>query len=165
MNSALYDLYAECFPNYPIREALFYSLLVPEKAHILCKRAGSRQIGFSVIHGNSVSLLCVAEDYRNRGIGTELLELSEEYIAGTGADRVILGRGSHYLLQGVPHDSDSVAAFFEHRGYSALWTSVDMRLSLNRFHTGDIAITGLPAECGIQIFKKRGNAPASRSRS
>lgn len=154
MNSEIYDLYTKCFPNYPIKESLFILLLAPEKAHIICKRVGNKLIGFSMIHGNSISLLCVDEHYRNNDIGTELLKLSEKFISNTRADKIILGRGRYYLLQGVPHDDNSVVPFFEHRGYLALWTSVNMCLSLNSFQVDNIIIPPCPGNVKFRFISR-----------
>lgn len=124
----LYRLFQVCFPEYPASEAVFNEQLKPELAQIVSEYDGGRLIGYSLIHGNSISLLCVAPDYRNQGIGSRLLEQSEELIRETGAQTIILGRGKHYLLQGVPADEPSAQDFFERRGYSADWVSANMEL-------------------------------------
>jgi len=33
-----------------------------------------------MIHGNSITLICVIDDYRNNGYGSRMLKESEEYI-------------------------------------------------------------------------------------
>ncbi len=130
---ALFELYLKCFPQYPVTEKLFRELLRPEKAHIISKYVGSRLAGFAMVHGNSVSLLCVDEEFRHRGFGTVLLREAEEYIARQGAERIRLGSGRYYLLQGVPMDDEAVVPFFEKRGYTARWNSTNMELPLADF--------------------------------
>lgn len=136
----IYELYIRCFPEYPIREKLFMELLRPEAVETICTREKGKLIGFSMLHGNSISLLCVDAAYRGKGVGSRLLQRSEEHIYGTGADRIILGNGERYLLQGVPDDEYSAVAFFAHRGYSAQWTSVNMDLPLAAFCVDSIDI-------------------------
>jgi len=99
-----------------------------------------------MIHGNSITLICVIDDYRNNGYGSRMLKESEEYIKAKlpSADTIILGRGKHYLLQGVPVEGCKAVSYFEKRGYSAKWTSVNMSLSLNHFHPDTIAIPPKP---------------------
>ena len=122
----LYQLYLECFPQYPIKEAWFFDLLKPEKATLLQERREGELAGFSLIHGNAIALLCVKASCRRQGIGSKLLALSEEHIARQEETRVILGQTRWYLLQGVPLENPEAVPFFEHRGYTAAWTSVNM---------------------------------------
>ncbi len=140
----LFDLYLSCFPNYPVTEELFYDLLKLEKAHIIHKYIDGNLAAFSVIHGSSISLFCVAKEHRNQGIGSDLLEASEQYIRDSGADRIILGRGKHYLLQGVPTDQEEVLRFFKKRGYSATWISTNMQLELKSFSADELEIPKPP---------------------
>lgn len=130
----IYDLYIRCFPEYPVKKELFMSLLEPEKAVIFTEYDGEKLTGFSMIHSNSIALLCVDDIRRRKGIGGKLLAKSEEYIQNTNAEKIILGRGSRYLLQGVPDDKYSSVDFFRKRGYTAGWTSVNMSLPLADFN-------------------------------
>lgn len=149
----LYQLYLKCFPDYPVREPLFLSQLAPEKAHILIERQDGKLIGFSMIHDQSIALLCVDEDHRGRGVGTRLLEQSEAWIF-TKADRVILGRGRYYLLQGVPDDKNSAVGFFQGRGFSAGWTSVNMCLPLADFHVDRLQIPPCPQDISFRFISE-----------
>lgn len=129
----LYELYCRCFPQYPVTEKLFCELLQPEKAHIIVKYEGNRLVGFAMVHGNSVSLLCVEEAFRRRGIGSTLLREAEAHISQLGAERIRLGSGRYYLLQGVPTENEEVVPFFKKRGYTARWCSTNMELPLADF--------------------------------
>ena len=120
----LYTLYRPCFPDYPAAEAVFRECLKRERGQVLYAGEGGETVGYALIHGGSLSLLCVDRRYRNRGHGAALLEAAETRIRASGADRVLLGRGRYYLLQGVPAEDPAVPAFFERRGYAASWTSV-----------------------------------------
>lgn len=132
----LYTLYRPCFPDYPAAEAVFRECLKRERGQVLYAGEGGETVGYALIHGGSLSLLCVDRRYRNRGHGAALLEAAETRIRASGADRVLLGRGRYYLLQGVPAEDPAVPAFFERRGYAASWTSVNMRLDLRGFGAG-----------------------------
>ncbi len=139
MNNGLLRLYLSCFPDYQVTEVIFNTSLNPDAAHIIHLHENDKLIGYSLIHKNSVSILCVDKEFRNRGIGSMLLEQSERYISDAGYDTVILGRGMYYLLQGVPEDS-RIISFFEKRNYQAKWTSVNMTLPLIDFNTDNIDI-------------------------
>lgn len=144
MYNQLYPLFRVCFPNYPVTEAVFNRQLRPDLARIISRFDGDQLIGYSLIHGNSIALLCVDPSYRNQGIGSHLLELSEETIAQTGAHTILLGRGKHYLLQGVPADEPSAQGFFERRGYSADWISVNMELRTKAHVPACLALPDAP---------------------
>lgn len=152
MHHALYTLYLKCFPDFPVTEALFTALLVPDKAHIFYKWNAGRLVGFSMLHQNSIALLCVDEDYRNKGVGTELLELSEKHLSA--ADKITLGYGSHYLLQGIPEGDGSAVAFFRHRGYTAGWSSVNMHLNLKGFCAESTGIPPCPDGISFRFLRK-----------
>lgn len=146
MYQNLFELYLKCFPSYPVTQELFFDLLQPEKAHIIQKLISGKLVGFSMIHGGSISLLCVDQKFRRQGIGTELLSVSEQYIKDLGATRIYLGRGKYYLLQGVPTDPEETVQFFKNRGYSASWTSTNMQLNLKAFSSVDLQIPKAPTD-------------------
>ena len=147
----LYALYRRCFPDYPAAEAVFRECLKRERGQVLYAGEGGETVGYALIHGGSLSLLCVDRRYRNRGHGAALLEAAETRIRASGADRVLLGRGRYYLLQGVPAEDPAVPAFFERRGYATSWTSVNMRLDLRGFGAGRLDIPPVPETVGLRF--------------
>ena len=149
----LYALYRRCFPDYPAAEAVFRECLKRERGQVLYAGEGGETVGYALIHGGSLSLLCVDRRYRNRGHGAALLEAAETRIRASGADRVLLGRGRYYLLQGVPAEDPAVPAFFERRGYAASWTSVNMRLDLRGFGAGRLDIPPAPETVGFRFAR------------
>ena len=153
MFEELYHLYLRCFPEYPITLNLFLDLLKPQEAYIIQKREQTQLTGFAMIHANSITLLCVDKPYRGKGIGSKLLKESEAYIAKSGADNIILGRGRHYLLQGVPADKYNHVSFFETRGYTAQWSSVNMSLSLEHFDRQSLRIPPCPEEIHFRFLR------------
>lgn len=97
-----------------------------------------------MVHGGSVPVLCVAEEHHRKGIGSRLLTAAEAYIRGLGEKKLTLGCGPYYLLQGVPVVGENVS-FFEKRGYTAAWTSVNMELDLDGFDRNSLSIPPAPA--------------------
>ena len=150
----LYRLYLECFPQYPIREDLFSQLLQPEKATIFREYQGDALAGFAMVHGNSISLLCVSPDCRGHGYGTRLLKQAQARLRDQGQEEVVLGQGRWYLLQGVPLENPEAVPFFQHRGYSAEWTSVNMELSLLGYDPSAVSIPPAPSEISFRLLEK-----------
>ncbi|MCL2638551.1 MAG: GNAT family N-acetyltransferase [Oscillospiraceae bacterium] len=147
----IFELYNKALPAYQMREDDWLSWLKPELAEIKRAYDGEKLAGFALIHGNSVALLCVDEQSRGRGFGSRLLEESEAFIKQAGANRVILGRGRHYILQGVPNENPDVVSFFEGRGYEAEWTSANMATLLDGFEINKLDIPPLSAEISFRF--------------
>lgn len=148
----LFNIYNKCFSNYQTTIEWFIDLLKPLQAHIIKVYNDSTIIGFSLIHENSIALLCVDINYRNQGYGTILLNKSEEYIKKNGAKKVILGRGSNYIFQGVPMDIDNTAIdFFKKHGYNAEWESANMYISLHAFDRARLDIPILLLDINFKI--------------
>ena len=126
----LYEIYCEAMPRYPLTYECFRDILHRDNSQIFTAENSETIIGFVVVNGNSVVILCVKKEYRHSGYGKHLLIMAEGFISAN-YDEVILGGGG--LLQGVPCDNDeeSSVPFFEKRGYSADFLSVNMGLELN----------------------------------
>lgn len=107
-------------------------------------------IGAAVVHENTILMLCVEKEYRNQGIGSELLMEAEQRIKDAGYHEVTVGAGYDYLMPGVPTSKryvdavnerlyegldDSASTFFEKRGYIHSWdcNCFDMRFPLEEF--------------------------------
>ena len=142
--SEYYEMYMRCFPEYQTSREVFFEQLKPEEARIFAEYDGGRLIGYAMVHKGSVAILCVDEDYRRQGIGSRLLTAAEEYLRSLGVEKLTLGHGTHYLLQGVPDVGGNVR-FFERHGYTADWTSVNMELELDVFDIGNLSIPPAPA--------------------
>lgn len=144
MTDQLFDLFNRCFPEYRTTRELFEELLKPQEAHVIAEYAQGQLAGYAMVHGGSVPVLCVEENHRRKGIGSRLLAATEGYVRGLGEEKLTLGCGPHYLLQGVPDVDDNVS-FFEKRGYTASWTSVNMELVLDGFDRDSLSIPPAPA--------------------
>lgn len=151
MNDELYRLFRRNFPMIVREEAVVRGILGHEGNRVIEKRdAQGHLIGAAVVHGNAILMLCVDEEHRRQGIGSELLRLSEEVIARAGHGEIVVGVGFDYLMPGVPTSRryapavnerlddrlDSHASdFFEKRGYAHSWggNCFDMRFPMSEF--------------------------------
>lgn len=151
MNDELYRLFRRNFPMIVREEAVARGILAHEGNRVIERRdEQGHLIGAAVIHDNAVLMLCVDEDYRRQGIGSELLRLSEEAVARAGFGEIVISAGFDYLMPGVPTSRryapavnerlddrlDSGASdFFERRGYAHSWggNCFDMRFPLSEF--------------------------------
>lgn len=152
-----YGLYIKSFPDYPTAPETFSQLLRPDLGHIAQRREGGELAGYAIIHDGSIPMLCVDEKYRGRGIGSGLLEESERCLREQGAEKVTIGCGPHYLLQGVPEGP--AVDFFKKHGYTADWTSINMELSLAGFDPARLDISPAPDNLKYR-FAERSDLPA-----
>ena len=135
----LYEMFRENFP-FIIREnnTAMNILSDPNNKVIEKRNEDGDLIGVSVINKNTIYMLCVNKEYRHKGIGTWLLNESENYILSKGYDKVIIGAGDSYLMPGIPMRSkpytetlkedriyddvtDDANDFFTKRGYAHSW--------------------------------------------
>ncbi len=150
----VYDLYCRCFPHLKVRYDDFFDKLGYRNTERIKVSEHGELAGVSLVSGNAVLLLCVDERFRNKGYGTELLKKSENMIISSGYDSIILGRGSSYLFQGVPFLADrGPCPFFEKRGYSADWESVDMTMELKDFSIDRVQIPECPENIVFRYAK------------
>lgn len=135
----LYQLFRRNFPFAVREERTAKAILSHEKNQVLEKRnAEGNLIGASVLCGNTVYLLCVDKPYRNKGLGTRLLEETEALAKAGGYAKLQVGAGEQYLTPGVPTGTKpfeeplgkealcpgltgEAAEFFEKRGYVHSW--------------------------------------------
>lgn len=151
MKKKLFELYLKCFPDYPVSEETFDELVFDGSARVIERHDGGDIVGFAVVRGSSVSLLCVAEAHRRKGIGSSLLIEAENEIAQKGSEKITLGQGDGYIFQGVPEENEGAVEFFEKHSYSADWSSVNMRLDLRDFDLSDLNIHPCPADVTFRL--------------
>lgn len=139
----LYEIYCEAMPRYPLTFSRFDDMISKDGSHLFTAENADKVIGFCVVSGNNIVLLCVKKEYRHSNYGKHLLIMAEGFISAN-YDEVILGGGG--LFQGVPCDNDeeSSVPFFEKSGYDADWTSVNMGLELNEKSVSKLKETPRP---------------------
>lgn len=155
MNQELYDLYKRNFP-FIVRNRQTVMRILGNEDNVIIERRDRQHklIGASVINQNTILLLCVDAEHRNKGIGTELLNESEQIITEHGYDKITVGAGFDYIMPGVPtsrnrckaenvdlcQEVDSTAEdFFAGRGYVHTWDCdcFDMRFPLSQYNRNE----------------------------
>ena len=148
----LMKIYKRNFPTNVREESYVDKLLNNKNNRIIKKRNECNQlIAVSVINENTILMLCVDKEYRNKGIGSQLLKESEIYITNKGYDIMNIGVGNGYITPGVPTShkyvesenenlykeiTDDARIFFEKRDYfhDEDCNIFDMRLNLKEFN-------------------------------
>ena len=140
--------------NFPfvVREEATVRRILDNNENVVVEKRSTKNdlIGAAVIHKNTILMLCVEKEYRNRGIGSELLAEAERVIMEAGYENIIVGAGDDYLMPGVPTSKrytdavnerlykgvdEGASRFFEKRGYTHSWdcNCFDMRFPLSEF--------------------------------
>lgn len=151
MITELLKLYKRNFPFIVRGDETVQAILGNKDNQIIEKRNDRKElIGASVVNRNTILLLCVDKEYRNRGIGTDLLTRSEAVIQKNGYDEILVGDGFDYIMPGVPTSKryfdaenenlyenidETASNFFTKRGYEHSWecNCFDMRFPLKDF--------------------------------
>ena len=104
MTQALYNLFKRNFGYLNTDEGTAKKLLSNPDNKVFARYDRNRNlIAASVIYKNIIIMLCVDACHRNHGIGSALLDLSEEHIKASGFEKVVFGVGANdYLAPGVP---------------------------------------------------------------
>ena len=153
-----YDIFKRNFP-YVSREEKTIDNILDNKENIIIEKNNDNNeiIGVSIINKNTILMLCVDKEYRNKGIGTYLLNESEKIIRENGYKEIIVGVGFNYLAPGIPTSKkyvdsvyeklysmldESASNFFEKRGYIHSWdcNCFDMNMSLSEFDKNEYSI-------------------------
>ena len=74
-----------------------------------------------------IQCLLVKEDYRNSGIGKQLLNHAEKVLLDCGVREIRLGRDPWHYFPGVPKENEAAVQWFEKNGYQT--DSVELDLS------------------------------------
>ena len=154
----IFDIYKRNFP-YINREEKTIREIINNKDNIVFeRREDNNLIGCVIVNKNTILLLVVDEEYRNKGIGSSLLEECENIIINNGYNNIVLGVGFDYLMPGVPtskkyvssvHENldpmvnDDASTFFEKRGYIHSWKDCncfDMKMKLSDFNQNEYSI-------------------------
>ena len=94
MHSELISLFRRNFPFIVREDATVRRILGNKDCKVIEKRNEQNTlIGATVIHNNTILMLCVDKEYRNRGIGSELLTEAEQLIKNAGYEEITVGAG------------------------------------------------------------------------
>lgn len=85
-----YDIFRRNFP-YVSREDKTINEILENKDNIVIEKRNEQDklMGVSIINKNTILMLCVDEQYRNKGLGTILLNESEKIIKENGYDEML----------------------------------------------------------------------------
>ncbi len=153
-----FEFYTRNFPYiYREKQTTLDIINKDDNKYIEKRNENNELIGLSIINKNTILLLCVDSNYRNKGVGTYLLEESEKVIIDDGYENSILGIGFNYLMPGIPtskhyfkseHENlypeidDSAESFFIKKGYinSGECDYFDMGQYLDKFNYDEYKI-------------------------
>jgi ribosomal protein S18 acetylase RimI-like enzyme len=157
--SELYNIFKQNFPLCTRNVQIAQNILNSKANKIFEMRNNAGElIAVSVINKNNILMLCVNKQHRNQGIGSKLLQKSEEYIKQQGYTNITIGVGDEYLMPGVPSKNaitsehmgaeniypnlEDYVEFFKKRGYIHKWdcNCFDMRMLLDDFAFDEISI-------------------------
>jgi predicted N-acetyltransferase YhbS len=84
-----------------------------------------------------IQTLLVDANYRNQGIGTQLLQHAEAILHQKGVKEILIGRDTYHYFPGVPSEDKETARWFEKRGYMQLTTETDLSRSYKEYEPID----------------------------
>ncbi len=143
-----YSVYSRALPNLCTSlESFKERLAVDDDTKTFHAYENNQVVGFAMVRGNGLQLLCVLPEYQGRGIGSRLLGDAENFVQSKGHDKILLGIGhGKYLMQGAVEPS---SGFFISKGYQADWVSVDMVLKLSEYQADPLAASVSDVRFGL----------------
>lgn len=148
------EIFTACFPGLGTSPAAFEKMADRKNCQALEHWEAGNLLGYALLKGDRLRLLCVKPDCQGRGIGGELLRWAEKMIEENGGQEITVGGTDSRLIQGAP---DQAAAFFAKRGYVLGKAYEEMRGDLRRFSAADFS---LPAPENVEFGWYRGNLDA-----
>lgn len=86
--------------------------------------------GVSVVCGSSLRLLAVEKSFRERGIGSELLDHCIAEIAKSHSRITVAAAAGNYLVPGIPRRDEKSVHFFTARGFEKTGATNDMEVAV-----------------------------------
>lgn len=151
MKEEIYEMFKRNFPYINREEKTALNIIDNKDNVIFEKRKNDKLIACAVVNKNTILLLVVDKEYRNKGIGSKLLKQCEEHIKSCGYDKITVGAGYDYLMPGVPTSKkftdsvnenlskevdDKASNFFENQLYTHAWgdcNCFDMKMQLKDY--------------------------------
>ncbi|AAM23519.1 ribosomal protein S18 acetylase RimI-like enzyme [Caldanaerobacter subterraneus subsp. tengcongensis MB4] len=78
-----------------------------------------------------IQVILVDSDYRNKGIGSELLRKAEEALKANGVKTVVLGQDPWHYFPGIPSEYIDTVEWFKKKGYVEFGEEYDLYCRLN----------------------------------
>lgn len=148
MNTEIYKLFLECFPQFSMTETVFRKLLDIDNCKIITHSEGDKLAGFTAVDGNCIRLICVAPEFSGNGIGHSLMQKSEELIAQNGFKTAVLGgQDSKFFIGAVTPEEqwkNMQNNFFENEGYRARNGCLEMSMNMSDFDFEGLDIPPCP---------------------
>jgi len=79
-----------------------------------------------------IQVILVDHDYRNKGIGSELLKRAEKALNEAAVKTVLLGQDPWHYFPGIPSEFEKTREWFERRGYVNYGEEYDMYCDLSK---------------------------------
>lgn len=162
MKNTVFEIFRECFPQFPMPMERLLKCMDYEACSIITIEEKGGTVGFSAVRGDSIILLCVRPSYRHGGYGSRLLSMSEEKIAGAGYQVAVLGGESSKLFIGAVTSKEDFLnksnPYFEKRGYQANAGCFEMRLALKDFDLDKISIK-IPEDIIFKYYSQEDRQP------
>lgn len=149
-----YTIFKQCFPFLPTGEAAFARMAELSQCTALIHRENGAPVGYALLRGGALRLLCVLPEYQGRGVGSLLLRQAEACAKARGFREMVVGGGDSPLFQGAP---EQAKGFFEKRGYEFGDRYEEMRGDLSRFSAADFS---LPVPEGVRFGPYEGSLSA-----
>ena len=131
-----YEIFKECFPQLTLSETQFETLLNKNGCKQILRYENGELAGFAYIYRSCLRVMCVAEKYRGKGIGSSMLEEAEEMIKGAGYSGVTAGGLDSALFIGEVISEEQFraqgAGYLGKHGYIAKNGCVEMVLDMDK---------------------------------
>jgi GNAT superfamily N-acetyltransferase len=73
-----------------------------------------------------INSIIVDVNYRNTGVGSDLLDYAEKELIGEGVKLIHAGRDTNHFFPGIPYECVKAQEFFANKGYSLAETFYDL---------------------------------------
>ena len=139
MNERYCDIFNLCYPMFAMKSETFESLMINERTHLIVHCEDEVPVGFAIVEGAALRLICVAPEYQRKGIGSRLLSEAESCAAEQGQDMLLTGGASSKFLIGA---DKTASGFFEKHGYVTVGGCDEMLMKLSDFTFDESAFRG-----------------------
>ena len=127
----IYRIFSCCYPQFRLTRKSFENLMIHSDSHIISYPDERNTLGFAIIEGSAIRMICVDPVFQRQGIGASLLAEAEKYLYDQGYDKIYTGGVSSKFLIGA---DKATAGFFENNSFSIVGGCDEMLMKLDSFH-------------------------------